>query len=120
MGILRLRRCGEPPTLSIFNLALPVQSVPLAGIFTPTNENHVRRDRYYGGTIGAATAYYLSKQQIGKVALFDKGTIGGGAASWAASLLTQVRAKTDTIPLVQESYRAIEALEAEFRRQTGR
>lgn len=72
-----------------------------------------------GGTIGAATAYYLSKQQIGKVALFDKGTIGGGAASWAASLLTQVRAKTDTIPLVQETYRALEALEAELGESIG-
>ncbi len=51
--------------------------------------------------------------------MFDKGTIGGVAASWAASLLTQVRAKTDTIPLVQESYRAIEALEAELGESLG-
>lgn len=67
-----------------------------------------------GGTIGTATAWYLSQQNLGKIALLDKGNIGEGATSWAASLLTQVRAKTEAIPLVQETYRAIEALEAEL------
>lgn len=71
------------------------------------------------GTIGSAAAYYLSRQSVGKVALFDKGDIGGGAASWAASLLTQVRAKTETIPLVQETYRAIAALEAQLGESLG-
>lgn len=71
------------------------------------------------GTIGGATAYYLSKQKNAKVALFDKGEIGSGAASWAASLLTQVRSKTESIPLVKETYRALLELEAQLGESLG-
>jgi len=71
------------------------------------------------GTIGSATAYYLSKQKNAKIALFDKGEIGGGAASWAASLLTQVRSKTESIPLVKETYQAIIDLEAQLGESLG-
>ncbi len=66
------------------------------------------------GTLGAACAYYLSKQENTKVILIDRGSVGSGATSWAASLLTTVRSKTNVVPLVQETYRSFLSLEKEL------
>ncbi len=64
-----------------------------------------------GGTLGASCAYYLSKHNDCEVYLIDRNTIGSGATSWAASLLTQVRKNPATVALVQETYKAVAELE---------
>ena len=72
-----------------------------------------------GGAIGCAVAYYLAKAKVGKVILVERNSIGSGNTSWAASLLTKIRSKQQLIPLVQETYRAIEALEQENQTSIG-
>jgi sarcosine oxidase, subunit beta len=61
------------------------------------------------GTIGCAITYYLSKSGI-DVKLIERNTIGSGNTSLAASLLTKIRSKPEIIPLVQETYKAIDSL----------
>ena len=72
-----------------------------------------------GGTIGAATAWHLSK--AGKqVALIERNTIGSGNTSKAASLMTLVRAKEALIPLIQETYKNIDTIEAATGQSVGK
>ena len=64
-----------------------------------------------GGTIGTACLWHLAKK--GKKALLvERNHIGTGNTSKAASLMTQVRTKEALIPLIQETYKNIEAIEA--------
>ncbi len=65
------------------------------------------------GTIGCAITYYLAKNGI-KVRLIERNTIGSGNSSLAASLLTKIRSKPSIIPLVEETYRAIDCLNQEL------
>ncbi len=62
-----------------------------------------------GGTIGCAITYYLAKKGI-KTTLVERNTIGSGNTSLAASLLTKIRSKPAIIPLVEETYRAMDDL----------
>ncbi len=61
------------------------------------------------GTIGCAITYYLAKNGV-KVRLIERNTVGSGNSSLAASLLTKIRSKTAIIPLVEETYRAVDDL----------
>ncbi|MBI5950041.1 MAG: FAD-binding oxidoreductase [Chloroflexi bacterium] len=77
-----------------------------------------------GGILGGAVAFYLAKQKAGKILLLERGNVGQGNSSLAAGLLTRGRFKSHLIPMVLETYRAIEEIEAasgEFlnMRQTG-
>ncbi|MEQ6120484.1 FAD-dependent oxidoreductase [Reichenbachiella sp. MALMAid0571] len=65
------------------------------------------------GTIGCAITYYLAKKSV-KVRLLERNTIGSGNTSLAASLLTKIRSKPDIIPLVQETYHAMDSLNDEI------
>ena len=65
------------------------------------------------GTIGCAITYYLAKSGI-KVRLIERNTIGSGNTSLAASLLTKIRSKPAIIPLVQETYAAMDCLNDEI------
>jgi len=66
------------------------------------------------GTIGCAITYYLAKSGI-KVRLIERNTIGSGNTSLAASLLTRIRSKPEIIPLVKETYRAMDFLNEEIK-----
>lgn len=72
------------------------------------------------GTIGAATAWQLSQQGLDNVLLIDRNTIGSGNTSKAASLMTLVRTKEAMIPLIQETYRNIDVIEAFTGMSTGK
>lgn len=65
------------------------------------------------GTIGCAITYYLVKAGV-KVKLVERNTIGSGNTSLAASLLTKIRSKPAIIPMVEETYRAMDALAGEI------
>ena len=65
------------------------------------------------GTIGCAITYYLAKSGI-HVTLLERNTIGSGNTSLAASLLTKIRSKQAIIPLVEETYRAMDRLNEEI------
>jgi sarcosine oxidase subunit beta len=65
------------------------------------------------GTIGCAISYYLAKHGI-DVQLLERNTIGSGNTSLAASLLTKIRSKPSVIPLVEETYRAMDSLNDEL------
>ena len=71
------------------------------------------------GILGSSCAYYLSKNSDFEVFLIDRYSVGSGAASWAASLLTQVRKDLATMALVQETYRTIEQLSKELGNPLG-
>ena len=66
-----------------------------------------------GGTIGCAITYYLAKSGV-DVQLLERNTIGSGNTSLAASLLTKIRSNPSMIPLVEETYRAMDCLKAEI------
>ena len=65
------------------------------------------------GTIGCAITYYLAKNGI-KVRLIERNTIGSGNTSLAASILCKIRSKPAIIPLVEETYRAMDCLNQEI------
>ena len=65
------------------------------------------------GTIGCAITYYLAKNGI-KVRLIERNTIGSGNTSLAASILTKIRSKPAIIPLVEETFRAMDCLNQEI------
>ncbi|WP_339916299.1 FAD-dependent oxidoreductase [Yeosuana marina] len=73
-----------------------------------------------GGTIGSATAWHLAKSGLKKVVLIERNTIGSGNTSKAASLMTLVRTKEELIPLIQETYKNIEEVEALTGESTGK
>lgn len=64
------------------------------------------------GTIGAATAWHLAQSGLKKVYLIERNEIGTGNTSKAASLMTLVRTKEPLIPLIQETYKNIDSIEA--------
>ncbi|MCV6630534.1 MAG: FAD-binding oxidoreductase [Flavobacteriaceae bacterium] len=72
------------------------------------------------GTIGAATAWHLAKQGMKKVILIDRNNVGSGNTSKAASLMTLVRSKEALIPLIQETYKNIDEIEAATATSVGK
>lgn len=73
-----------------------------------------------GGITGLAIAYQLGKLGLGpRVRLVERHTLAAAATSRAAALVTLVRSKTHFIPLVWETYRAIDELQAEFGQDVG-
>ncbi len=62
------------------------------------------------GNIGTATTWHLAKKGL-NVVLIERNQVGTGNTSKAASLMTLVRTKEDMIPLIQETYKNIEAVE---------
>jgi 4-methylaminobutanoate oxidase (formaldehyde-forming) len=66
-----------------------------------------------GGVIGCSIAYHLALLNVCPVLVLERNMLASGATSRAAALLTQVRAKTDQIPLVLRTYAAIRELQTE-------
>ena len=64
-----------------------------------------------GGVLGGAVAFYLAKQNPGRIVLLERHAVAQGNSSLAAGLLTRGRFKPALIPMVLETYRAIEELE---------
>src|SRR5512133_2521826 len=73
-----------------------------------------------GGIFGAAIAYALGQRGLGeRVLLLERRQLAHAATSRAAALVTLVRDKVHFFPLVQETYRAIETLRADFDEDVG-
>ena len=64
-----------------------------------------------GGVIGGAVAFYLAKQQAGRVIVLERDAVAQGNSSLAAGLLTRGRFKSYLIPMVLETYQAIDEIE---------
>ncbi|MDO9301110.1 MAG: FAD-binding oxidoreductase [Anaerolineales bacterium] len=64
-----------------------------------------------GGVLGGAVAFYLAKQDAGRVILLERDAVAQGNSSLAAGLLTCGRFKSHLIPMVVETYKAIEEIE---------
>jgi 4-methylaminobutanoate oxidase (formaldehyde-forming) len=64
-----------------------------------------------GGVLGGAVAFYLAKQNPGRVVLLERNTIAQGNSSLAAGLLTRGRFKPGLIPMALETYTAIGEIE---------
>ena len=64
-----------------------------------------------GGVLGGAVAYYLGKQGAGRVILLERNSAAQGNSSLAAGLLTRGRFKPELIPMVLETYQAIQEIE---------
>ena len=64
-----------------------------------------------GGVLGGAVAFYLAKQNAGRVILLERDAVAQGNSSLAAGLLTRGRFKSHLIPIVIETYRAIDEVE---------
>jgi 4-methylaminobutanoate oxidase (formaldehyde-forming) len=67
-----------------------------------------------GGAIGCSAAYHLAAAGVHPVIVLERGALASGATSRAAALLTQVRAKTEQIALVQRTYAAIREIQGEL------
>lgn len=65
-----------------------------------------------GGVLGGAVAFYLAKQRAGRVIVLERHTVAQGNSSLAAGLLTRGRFKPHLIPMVLETYQAIDEIEA--------
>lgn len=73
-----------------------------------------------GGIFGAAIAFALAQRGFGeRVLLLERRQLAHAATSRAAALVTLVRDKVHFIPLVQETYRAIETLRTDFAEDVG-
>jgi 4-methylaminobutanoate oxidase (formaldehyde-forming) len=73
-----------------------------------------------GGIFGAAIAFALGLRGLGeRVLLLERRQLAHAATSRAAALVTLVRDKEHFIPLVQETYRAIETLRTDFAEDVG-
>ncbi len=72
-----------------------------------------------GGILGCAVAYYLAGLKQGQVLLLERRTIAGANSPRAAGLLSRPRLHGAVIPMVQETYAAIQRLEAEFGHPLG-
>lgn len=67
-----------------------------------------------GGIFGASIAWHLARQGHGhRVVVLERGHIAGGATSRAAALVTQVRDDPLLVGLAQETFRAMDVLEAD-------
>ena len=65
-----------------------------------------------GGVLGGAVAFYLAKQGAGRVIVLERHSVAQGNSSLAAGLLTRGRFKSHLIPMVLETYQAIDEIEA--------
>ena len=65
-----------------------------------------------GGVLGGAVAFYLAKQNAGRVILLERHSVAQGNSSLAAGLLTRGRFKSHLIPMVLETYQAIQEIKA--------
>jgi len=65
-----------------------------------------------GGVLGGAVAFYLAKQKAGRIILLERDAVAQGNSNLAAGLLTRGRFKSHLIPMVIETYKAIEEVEA--------
>lgn len=72
-----------------------------------------------GGVIGSAVSYYLSTMKPGRIILLERETFGGGNSSLAAGLLSCGRLHVHQIPLVLETYRAIQTIEKNLNMTIG-
>jgi len=73
-----------------------------------------------GGVFGNATAYYYTKNNPGKkVIVLERNELCNAATSRAAAMITKVRAKTEFIPLAQETYQAITEMESILKESLG-
>jgi 4-methylaminobutanoate oxidase (formaldehyde-forming) len=63
------------------------------------------------GVLGGSIAYYLAKQNAGRVLVLEKNSAAQGNSSLAAGLLTRGRFKAHHIPFVLETYQAINEIE---------
>ena len=64
-----------------------------------------------GGVLGGAVAYNVAKQKLGRVLLIERDAVAQGNSSLAAGLLTMGRIQSHLIPMVLETYKAIEEIE---------
>jgi 4-methylaminobutanoate oxidase (formaldehyde-forming) len=64
-----------------------------------------------GGVLGGAVAFYLAKQNAGKILLLERHAVAQGNSSLAAGLLTRGRFRPDLTKMVLETYHAIEEIE---------
>lgn len=64
-----------------------------------------------GGVLGGAIAFYLAKQNAGRVIVLERDLVAQGNSSLAAGLLTRGRFKSHLIPMVLETYQAIQEIE---------
>jgi 4-methylaminobutanoate oxidase (formaldehyde-forming) len=64
-----------------------------------------------GGVLGGAVAFYLAKQNVGRVIVLERDSVAQGNSSLAAGLLTRGRFKSYLVPMVIETYKAIEEIE---------
>ena len=64
-----------------------------------------------GGVLGGAVAFYLAKQNAGRVIVLERHSVAQGNSSLAAGLLTRGRFKPYLIPMVLETYQAIREIE---------
>jgi 4-methylaminobutanoate oxidase (formaldehyde-forming) len=65
-----------------------------------------------GGVLGGAVAFYLAKQNAGRILLLERNGVAQGNSSLAAGLLTRGRFKPDLIPMVLETYSVIQEIES--------
>ena len=65
-----------------------------------------------GGVLGGAVAFYLAKQHAGRVTLLERHSVAQGNSSLAAGLLTRGRFKSHLIPMVLETYKAIDEIQS--------
>jgi 4-methylaminobutanoate oxidase (formaldehyde-forming) len=64
-----------------------------------------------GGVLGGAVAFYLAKQDMGRVIVLERHSVAQGNSSLAAGLLTRGRFKSHLIPMVLETYKTIDEIE---------
>ncbi len=65
-----------------------------------------------GGVLGGAVAFYLAKQKAGRVIVLERHSVAQGNSSLAAGLLTRGRFKSYLIPMVLETYKAMDEVES--------
>src|SRR5271157_2097912 len=65
-----------------------------------------------GGVLGGAVAFYLAKQKAGRVIVLERHSVAQGNSSLAAGLLTRGRFKSHLIPMVLETYQAIDEIQS--------
>ncbi|PCI23905.1 MAG: FAD-dependent oxidoreductase [SAR324 cluster bacterium] len=72
-----------------------------------------------GGLWGCAIAWYLSKSFPGRILILERNSVGFGASSRAAGLLTLARNQKYYLDLVRETHHAIMDLEAQLEEDLG-
>jgi sarcosine oxidase, subunit beta len=72
-----------------------------------------------GGILGCAVAYYCSRFGVKNVLVLERRSLAEANTSRAAGLLTQARDKAGLMPMISETYQAIDDLEACFEDPIG-